>query len=54
MASTSSCRCLTPSIDSTDDDLKRLADDIARRGLVVGSLVAPVWPPYGWRLCDGF
>jgi hypothetical protein len=35
------------SIDSTDDDLKRLADRIAKRGLVVGSLVAPVWPPTG-------
>src|SRR3984885_10354623 len=35
------------SIDSTDDDLKRLGDSIARRGLVVGSLVAPVWPPTG-------
>jgi sugar phosphate isomerase/epimerase len=35
------------SIDSTDDDLKRLADDIARRNLVVGSLVAPVWGPTG-------
>ena len=35
------------SIDSTDDELKRLADSIARRGLVVGSLVAPVWPPTG-------
>jgi sugar phosphate isomerase/epimerase len=35
------------SIDSTDDDLKRLADSIARRRLVVGSLVAPVWPPTG-------
>lgn len=34
-------------IDSTDDDLKRLADGIARRGLVAGSLVAPVWPPTG-------
>lgn len=34
-------------IDSTDDDLKRLADDIGGRGLVVGSLVAPVWPPTG-------
>ena len=34
-------------IDSTDDDLKRLADNIGRRGLVVGSLVAPVWPPTG-------
>src|SRR5881398_2085804 len=27
-------------IDSTDDDLKRLADGIARRNLVAGSLVA--------------
>jgi sugar phosphate isomerase/epimerase len=35
------------SIDSTDDDLKRLADGIRRRNLVVGSLVAPVWPPTG-------
>src|SRR5580765_7895105 len=35
------------SIDSTDDDLKRLADKIASKGLVVGSLVAPVWPPTG-------
>jgi sugar phosphate isomerase/epimerase len=34
-------------IDSTDDDLKRLADNIAQRGLVIGSLVAPVWPPTG-------
>jgi sugar phosphate isomerase/epimerase len=35
------------SIDSTDDDLKRLRDQIAARGFVVGSLVAPVWPPTG-------
>ena len=35
------------SIDSTDDDLKRLADKIGAKGLVVGSLVAPVWPPTG-------
>ena len=33
------------SIDSTDDDLKRLSDKIGAKGLVVGSLVAPVWPP---------
>ena len=32
-------------IDSTDDDLKRLTDRIASRNLLVGSLVAPVWPP---------
>ena len=29
------------SIDSTDDDLKRLAEALPRRQLVVGSLVAP-------------
>lgn len=35
------------SIDSSDDDLKRLADRIGSKNLVVGSLVAPVWPPTG-------
>src|SRR5687768_4944348 len=35
------------SIDSSDDDLKRLSDKIASKNLVVGSLVAPVWPPTG-------
>ena len=35
------------SIDASDDDLERLADKIASKGLVVGSLVAPVWPPTG-------
>src|SRR5438093_12307171 len=35
------------SIDSGDDDLRRLADRIRARHLVVGSLVAPVWPPTG-------
>src|SRR6266481_1321678 len=35
------------SIDATGADLKRLADNIASRGFVVGSLVAPVWPPTG-------
>ncbi len=35
------------SIDATDDDLKRLADRIRARHLVVGSVVAPVWPPTG-------
>ena len=34
-------------IDSTDDDLKRLAESVASRNLVVGSVVAPVWPPTG-------
>ena len=35
------------SIDATIPDLTRLADTIASRGFVVGSLVAPVWPPAG-------
>jgi sugar phosphate isomerase/epimerase len=35
------------SIDSTNDDLQRLADKIRGKGLMVGSLVAPVWPPTG-------
>src|SRR5437667_3973997 len=34
-------------IDSSDDDLARLAEKISALGLVVGSLVAPVWPPTG-------
>ena len=35
------------SIDSSEDDVKRLADKIAAHGLVIGSVVAPVWPPTG-------
>jgi len=34
-------------IDSTDDDLKVLADKLRSHNLVAGSLVAPVWPPTG-------
>ena len=34
-------------IDSSDEDLKRLADKLAAHNLVAGSLVAPVWPPTG-------
>jgi sugar phosphate isomerase/epimerase len=34
-------------IDSTDDDLARLADNLNSKGLRAGSLVAPVWPPTG-------
>src|SRR5881628_3318410 len=30
-------------IDSSDDDLRRLADKVRSRGLVIGSVVAPVW-----------
>ncbi|MDB6123960.1 MAG: xylose isomerase-like enzyme [Pedosphaera sp.] len=35
------------SIDSTDDDVNRLADKISAKGFVVGSVVAPVWGPTG-------
>src|SRR5215510_4944270 len=35
------------SIDSGNDDLQRLADKIRSKNLMVGSLVAPVWPPTG-------
>ena len=35
------------SIDATDDDLKTLADQVTSRNLVIGSVVAPVWPPTG-------
>ena len=35
------------SMDAADDELQRLADSVRRRGLVIGSIVAPVWPPVG-------
>ena len=35
------------SIDSSEDDIKALAAKIQAKGFVVGSLVAPVWPPTG-------
>src|SRR3954471_7072598 len=35
------------SIDSSDDDLKKLADKVRGKRLAIGSLVAPVWPPTG-------
>jgi sugar phosphate isomerase/epimerase len=34
-------------IDLSDDGLKRLTENIGSRGLVIGSVVAPVWPPTG-------
>jgi sugar phosphate isomerase/epimerase len=34
-------------IDASDEDLKRIADKITAQGLVVGSVVAPIWPPTG-------
>ena len=35
------------SIDAGDDDLARLADRVRALRLMVGSVVAPVWPPTG-------
>jgi sugar phosphate isomerase/epimerase len=35
------------SIDSSDEDVRRLAEKLESKGLVVGSLVAPVWAPLG-------
>jgi sugar phosphate isomerase/epimerase len=35
------------SIDIDDDGIKQLADKIAAKDFVVGSVVAPVWPPTG-------
>ena len=35
------------SIDSSDDDLRRLAEKVGGLGLAIGSLVAPVWPANG-------
>lgn len=34
-------------IDISDDDLKKIAEKISGKGLVVGSVVAPIWPPTG-------
>lgn len=34
-------------IDATDADLQALAGKVRSRGLVIGSVVAPVWPPTG-------
>lgn len=35
------------SIDASSDDIKKLADKVRGKGFVVGSVVAPVWPPTG-------
>ena len=32
-------------IDSTDDQLKRIVAKVAKKDLVIGSLVAPIWAP---------
>jgi sugar phosphate isomerase/epimerase len=34
-------------IDISEDDLKKVADKISGKGLSVGSVVAPIWPPTG-------
>ena len=34
-------------IDSSEEDLKKLAEKLSTYNLVAGSLVAPVWPPVG-------
>src|SRR5215218_8356898 len=34
-------------IDASDDDLKRLADKVRSKRLVIGSVVAPIWPATG-------
>jgi sugar phosphate isomerase/epimerase len=34
-------------IDASEADIRALADKVASRGLVIGSVVAPVWPPVG-------
>src|SRR3990170_2704547 len=34
-------------IDSSDADLEKLAQKVRSRGLVIVSVVAPVWPPTG-------
>ena len=35
------------SIDIKEDELKRIAEKIQSKNLVIGSVVAPVWPPTG-------
>ncbi|MBN1852481.1 MAG: TIM barrel protein [Pirellulales bacterium] len=35
------------SIDASDSDLELIARKVQNRGLVIGSVVAPVWPPTG-------
>ena len=35
------------SIDSSDNDVEKLADKVRSRNLVIGSVVAPVWSAIG-------
>lgn len=34
-------------LDSTDDEIKKLADKVSSLNLEIGSIVAPIWPPTG-------
>ena len=34
-------------LDSTDDEIKKLADKVSSYNLEIGSIVAPIWPPTG-------
>ena len=34
-------------IDATEDEIKKLCDKVSRFGLEIGTLVAPIWPPFG-------
>ncbi|MHA4811702.1 sugar phosphate isomerase/epimerase family protein [Flavitalea flava] len=34
-------------MEGGDDEIKRLADKVSSRNLVIGSIVAPIWPPTG-------
>lgn len=34
-------------LDKGDDELKKLAEKLQKKDLVIGSLVAPIWPPTG-------
>ena len=41
------------SIDATDQELESLAERVRSRGLVIGSVVAPVWEPTGGGAAGG-
>ena len=41
------------SIDASDAELEKLADNVRSRDLVIGTVVAPVWPPTGGGAAAG-
>jgi sugar phosphate isomerase/epimerase len=41
-------------LDTSDDAIKRLADKVAKHGLEIGSLVAPIWGGRGGSRALGF